>query len=253
MYYLLHNKYNFNDMVYFNNINDLYNNIDKNNIKYLSISNESLEEIPDISFLTNIEIIDCYENNLSKLPKLPDNLTSINCYTNNLIKLPNLSNFINLRFLNCGYNRLTELPDLSCLINLTKLYCHGNELTKLPKLSKCIKLKQLVCNNNKLTKLPNLNKCVDLLLIYCNYNKLIELPNLTKLKKLINIQCSNNLFTTIPLNILECKKLKYSKKYNKYNFENEYINELSYLLNCNIEKYYYSGIISYYKIKMWKY
>ena len=67
----------------------------------------------------------CNNNNLIKLPNLPESLTFLNCSFNEITQLPNLPN--SLIYLYCDNNNLIELPDLPN--SLIHLQCHDNILT----------------------------------------------------------------------------------------------------------------------------
>jgi len=50
----------------------------------------------------------CHNNNLTKLPKLPQSLKELACYDNQLTEIPKLPQ--GLKGLACRNNNLTELP-----------------------------------------------------------------------------------------------------------------------------------------------
>ncbi len=75
-----------------------------------------------------------------------DNIIYINCCNNQLTELPRLPNLLEIFW--CNNNKLTELPELPNL--LKELYCSNNQLTSLPKLPNS--LQRLYCYNNELIK-----------------------------------------------------------------------------------------------------
>lgn len=81
---------------------------------------------------------------------MPDNLQIVNCYNNQLTSLPILPNTLERLF--CSKNKLTTLPTLPA--TLEDLYCDDNQLTILPMLP--ANLEDLDCDNNQLTSLPTL-------------------------------------------------------------------------------------------------
>jgi len=99
---------------------------------------------------------------LTYLPQLNENLELLYCYNNQLSYLPPLNE--KLEELNCAFNKLTYLPRLN--ENLKELYCDHNNLTYLPRLNE--NLKELYCYNNKLTSLPELNNNLEILCCHDN-------------------------------------------------------------------------------------
>jgi Leucine-rich repeat (LRR) protein len=173
-----------------------------------------------------------------------DNENAINFTLNEWDNLP----FHNIKTISFHNNGLRELPNLNQLINLQKLYCYHNQLTSLPNLDQLINLEELWCNNNQLRKLPNLDKLINLEELWCNNNQLTSLPNLDHLINLEWLCCKNNQLTSLPITIRKCKKLDYYKK--KYDINDyEYIDNLPYEVNENIEQNYYKPVINYYNSK----
>lgn len=142
-------------------------------LKIIPCYNENVYELPEI--LPHCEVLCCYINHLTKLPKMPK-CKELLCCGNGIIELPELNQCV---LLMCNENRLTSLPNLpKCEI----LDCNDNNLTILPNLPNCIKLD---CRNNNLTTLPELPMCQSL---YCSGNKLpfyklIEWQKFWKFKK----------------------------------------------------------------------
>jgi Leucine-rich repeat (LRR) protein len=84
--------------------------------------------------------------------------------------------------------------------------------------------------------------------IFFNFSGLTSLPNLDKLINLQELDCNNNQLKELPITIRKCYKLNYYKK--KYDiFDYQYIENLPYEVNENIEKYYYKPILNYYNSK----
>jgi Leucine-rich repeat (LRR) protein len=74
------------------------------------------------------QILDLSDLKLTKLPTIPKNVQYLDCTNNQLTVLPKLPN---VRILYCGFNRLTVLPELP---NAKEVYCYHNELTVKPEL-----------------------------------------------------------------------------------------------------------------------
>ena len=126
MYYKLFND----DKIYnLQNVNILANLKHKGNVEIISIIN-NLILLPNLDEFINLKILYCYDNQLTQLPELTNNIVALYCNNNQL-------------------TQLTKLPN-----KLNELYCQNNQLTKLPLLPD--NLKKIFCNNNLLTQLPKL-------------------------------------------------------------------------------------------------
>ena len=136
----------------------------------IDITFKSLKSLPDLTRFKNLQVLYCYNNELTVLPTLPQNLELLYCYNNQLTVLPTLPQ--NLERLYCFNNELTVLPTLPQ--KLKDLYCSDNQLTSLPTLPQ--NLKELICSRNELTVLPTLPQNLETL--YCNNNQLTSLPTL---------------------------------------------------------------------------
>ena len=134
-----------------------------------------LNSLPDDTEYIGVDV--CLRG-LTYLPELSrfKNLIALTCFDNKLTSLPPLNE--NLRILVCCDNKLTSLPPLN--ENLSELQCNNNQLTSLPPLNK--NLKTLICNNNHLTSFPNLNKNLKILDMGNNpvYDVLYDLDNIIK-------------------------------------------------------------------------
>ena len=92
---------------------------------YLDISHLDLIELPDSPLWKEIKILCCDNNQLTRLPDLP-NIEILHCYNNQLTRLLDLPN---VRELCCNNNQLTRLPDLP---NVEYLHCYNNPLIYNP-------------------------------------------------------------------------------------------------------------------------
>lgn len=101
-----------------------------------------------------------------------DKIIKLDCYLNQLTTLPALPECTELE---CSVNQLSALPTLP---KCTRVYCYSNQLTALPDLPKCINLN---CSFNRLMSLSSLPECTDL---DCSVNKLSTLPTLPKCTRL---------------------------------------------------------------------
>ncbi len=93
-------------------------NLEQDSIKYTSF--EEIEKYDIVVY------INCWDNQLNSLPKLPNSLQNLQCSYNKLTSLPKLPNSL-LNF-TCYYNELTLLPELPN--SLHYLYCYCNKFIK---------------------------------------------------------------------------------------------------------------------------
>jgi Leucine-rich repeat (LRR) protein len=100
------------------------------NLKHLNCSFNTLTSIPILvenpinpEATMNLLFLHCNNNEITQLPKLPNNIKLLNCNNNEITQLPELPN--NIKFLNCSNNELTNLPKLPD--DLITFYCQGNE------------------------------------------------------------------------------------------------------------------------------
>ena len=125
-------KYDDDIMKFKNNINNDINyeeiSSDVDKYKHIVEKYKLLHEYYD-----DIIYIDCYNNNLNKLPSvLPASLQALYCDGNQLTELP--SNLpASLQVLSCSNNQLTDLPsNLHQLRNLYRINYNNNEIEYIP-------------------------------------------------------------------------------------------------------------------------
>jgi len=104
------------------------------NTTHIDISCRGIYELSDITRFTNLQYLDCDDNNLTSLPTLPESLIYLSCNRNKIRSLPKLPS--NLRHLYCADNKLTSLPELPA--NLEHFHCQHNKLNSMPFLPKSI-------------------------------------------------------------------------------------------------------------------
>lgn len=200
------------------------------NCKELNIEKYGIQDLTGIEYFTNLETLDCSQNQLTALDvtkneKLVDlkctgnaltaltltensELEYLDCEGNKLSSL-NVSGNKKLLYLICGNNVITTL-DLQYNLKLERLSCSLNRLATLD-LSRNTALLYLECENNKLTtigfgnlgklqflncngnrlKALDLRKQTKLQYLYCDYNRLFAL-DLTGNPELAILYCSNN-------------------------------------------------------------
>jgi len=119
----------------------------KNQSKFLNLSNMGLISLPISIFhyLDHLKELECYNNQLSSLPALPEKLTKLSCSNNRFSSLPALPE--KLKVVECSNNQLSSLPALPEA--LQQLYCYNNHLSSLPALPEA--LVRLICSENYLS------------------------------------------------------------------------------------------------------
>lgn len=187
-------------------------------IKY----NKNLTEIfglPD-----SIEKLECCDNNLKSLNKLPFGLKILYCrHNDNLENLDNLPK--SLKILNCSTNNiklLDNLPD-----GLVCLFCAENKITKLENLPESLEV--LDCSYNHVTNLSNLP--TKLKILHCNTNRLGNLTNLPiSLTDLSCIEC-NLTSINLPNNLIHL-----SASHNEIKILDSFPPTIKYIdLACNLK------------------
>ena len=91
-----------------------------------------------------MQILDCYNNLITQLDKLPSFLRELNCSNNQITQLDNLPSY--LQELNCSGNQIIQLDNLP--YSLRKLNCQWNRITQLDNLP--ISLQILYCYSNQM-------------------------------------------------------------------------------------------------------
>ena len=140
---------------------------------------------------TIIETLECTDNEIKNLDKIPNTILDLDCSSNKLDD----QDFIalkNLTILDCSYNdikKLVNLPD-----TLVNLDCYHNELVELRIHSNLI---EVDCSNNKIMLLDfSLNKTSESLTkLDCSNNlieKIIDPP-----PSLEYLDCSNNMLNSV--------------------------------------------------------
>jgi len=200
------------------------------NIYFLFCSNNKFTEIPDLSYLKKLRIIDLSYNNIIKLPHLPHTIVEISC-RNNSIKNIDIKKYNKLKRLDFSYNNTSIIKSLN---NVEVVECINNNLTKLPSSNK---IKYLRCRYNKL---ENIVKYPNLEYLDCG-NNIIKMMDTNK--KLMELYCECNEIKKLDLNdnieIIHChensiNKIEYYK--NLKELVCDYTKELKIDKNYNNKK-----------------
>ncbi|MBQ7310890.1 MAG: leucine-rich repeat domain-containing protein [Alistipes sp.] len=166
------------------------------------LSGNNLTGNGDLSGCTELQSLDCYNNQLTSLDVSGCTaLGHLDCYNNQLSSL-NVSGCTELEYLDCHNNQLSSL-DLSGCTELENLDCHNNQLSSLD-LSGCTALVSLDCYNNQLSSL-DLSGCTALVSLYC-YNKQLTSLDLSGCTALGHLDCNNSQLTS--LDVSGCTALR---------------------------------------------
>ena len=172
----------------------------------INVQNARIKSLNGIQYFTQLVMLRCYNNQLTKLDVSKNTqLKYLGCYNNQLTEL-DVSKNIQLAVVVCWNNQLTKL-DVSKNAKLMSLHCDNNQLKSLD-VSKNAKLMSLHCDNNQLTKL-DVSKNAQLEILYCDNNQLTKL-DVSKNAQLEILYCDNNQLTNmdvsknVQLEILHC-------------------------------------------------
>ena len=185
----------------------------------INVQNARIKSLNGIQYFTQLVMLRCYNNQLTKLDVSKNTqLKYLWCYNNQLTEL-DVSKNIQLAAVVCWNNQLTKL-DVSKNMQMTILYCYNNQLKSLD-VSKNAKLMSLHCDNNQLTKL-DVSKNAQLEILYCDNNQLMNM-DVSKNVQLEILHCGNNRLTNMDiskntkLQTFECMDNEYEATLNSKN------------------------------------
>lgn len=165
------------------------------NTKRLSLTQNNLSSLSEISGLTKLEEITINANKITQLPDLIhfNNLKSIDASNNSLSNAPNLPVPGALMYLNLSQNNLSSFPDLSNQQNLTYLNLAGNiNLKVIPKLPALLKLEELHLYYCGLNEAPVISNLSNLKILNIGFNNLKTLPDFSANQQLKSIFVNDN-------------------------------------------------------------
>jgi Leucine-rich repeat (LRR) protein len=154
-----------------------------------------LDSLLGIENLTNLTILDCYNNQLSSLAGIENltNLTELYCCHNQLDSLLGIENLTNLTILDCYNNQLSSLAGIKNLTNLEILDCGNNQLSSLVGIKNLINLETLYCDTNQLSSLAEIENLNNLRYLNYDGNPIDHIsPNL--LRRLNRIKNGQNIY-----------------------------------------------------------
>ena len=191
----------------------------------LNIANKNLYTIPD-NIPCNITVLECAENNLTELPKLPESLEILDC-PENKIQIIDMLNNINLKILNCSSNNIYLLNII--YDKIIELYYAYNNITNYDIIGKYMYIleRQNIILQNHIILEPLSTIFCKINVLNCQSNKLLYLPDISQ-TKIYRLNCSYNYIKKIgklpkSIKYLHCeynqltnKSIKYLEKNKKY-------------------------------------
>ena len=175
--------------------NNSLSDSERNNVKQIDVhggyNGQKITNLKGIEFFHNLEILRCYDNQLTKLDVSENKkLTLLSCSENQLSSL-DVSQNPALQLLYCYENQLSSL-DVSQNPALELLNCYGNNLTSLD-VSRNPALERLSCYDNQLTSL-DVSKNTALVYLVASGNQIDinveETPRTFDLSKLPRFEAS---------------------------------------------------------------
>ena len=171
--------------------------------------------------LANLEELSLSQNGLVNLPDLSGliKLKKLNLGYNNIIQLPDFfANLISLEELSLARNKLSTLPpSFGKLKALKSLDIKNNQLVNLPSvLFECEGMQELDLYKNGIKQIPGeFNKLIELKKLDLSHNQLTELPaSFSRLEQLEELDIKENPFNQIlpqaVYDLTTLKKLSYS-------------------------------------------
>lgn len=174
------------------------------NLEIFIISNTKIKSLPILP--DTLLRLDCVDNNITEITKLPPNLKILNFMLNKKINISCELPQSLIKF-DCSYSKLKTLPKLPD--NLLTLICHDNNLRELPKLPQNLII--LDCSRNMLEKVFHIPKEIYTFNVRDNPNLDITNISLIYITKLKDIDITNT-------------KLEY--KMSRFEYEYEYDDDL---------------------------
>ena len=191
----------------------------------------------DIADGETIKGISLYNNTLESVPKISDmsQLEYLNVSFNSLKGVEDLAKLTNLKYLYLDYNEIKDIRVLNNLVKLEELSMCDNKLGTLYNMDSLISLKVLLLEGNGIKKLENLNKIVNLEWLNLAKNRISKMESLDNLVNLTYLNFNLNNIRKIE-GMEELKKLEVLLLFNNSIKKIENLNHLENLSSLNLEK-----------------
>lgn len=185
-------------------------------LQRLTIQFQEVDDITELSYLTNLEYLNLYDNSITDITALSNlkKLKELDLGYNDIIDITALSALTNLEFLVLGHSQIDDLTALanlnklrilrvsnetidditalSSLTSLEELTLWGLRINDISPLSKLKKLYALELGNNEISDIMALEGLTELKYLYLQDNNISDLSALKNLTKLEYLELSNN-------------------------------------------------------------
>lgn len=181
-----------------NNLSGLEN---LTNLEELDCGNNNINSLVQINNLVNLRKLYCYNNKIDSFKGIENLLliSDLDCSENKIHKLIGIENLNNLTYLDISENNISTLKDLNNT-TIANLVCSFNNLTNLNGIERLTNLEHLDCSNNMISEIHEVVTCTFLEVFYCSFNKINSLPS-NGIESLIELDISNN--ELVDLNFIE--------------------------------------------------
>lgn len=187
-------RYNTEEKASKNYKEDSLNDSELSRISYLDCSNQNIKSTKGIEKLTDLEILDLSDNELTSIDFSKNEFLKIVTLKNNQL-ISVVKNTVSLREFNVENNKLSEI-NVSDNVNLKSLTVSSNKLTSID-VSSNTNLERLTLNSNDISDI-DLSNNVALKILGVAGNKISSI-DLSKNISLTHISLNNNKLTTIDL------------------------------------------------------
>jgi hypothetical protein len=169
-------------------------NKDMENLFYLGLKGNRLNDISFIEELTTLKRLDLVSNQLANISPLKElkELTELHLSDNRLTDITILKEMKDLEELHLDHNQLTDISALREMKRLERLDLSNNKLTDISALKGIKGLKELNLSNNRLKNLSVLRKMKELGELYLTHNKITNINALKDLNDLWYLDIRNN-------------------------------------------------------------
>jgi hypothetical protein len=176
--------------------------LEANKIKgNFTANGKNLSNVDGIQFFTGISKLSLQDNRLRFLPDLSPltSLTGLNVSENRLVFVPSFSKLKRVRYIDLQKNDLVAFPDVIGADSLQQIFLHFNSLDSLPDLSSLKMLKELNVQYNNIRDISGVENAIALEILIVYKNKISKSVNLSKLTKLQTLNIGYNALKIAPI------------------------------------------------------
>lgn len=171
-------------------------NLTELSITDTEVSQEALETIAKLPFLSKLTLSNCRLSGITPL-KNATGLTVLDLSNNAIRTIDSISGMTALQELYMQHNALTDLSAIAGVTTLTVLDISHNSITTLAPIAGLTALTQVDANTNAITELCNLSKLTALTKLSVASNKLSGIDELAECTALTDLNVSSNQLTSI--------------------------------------------------------